>query len=229
MINAKAVAGAVLVLMLLSVSCSAYYISGTVTDIDTDDALNNVRITYWKNNTLTTEEANTNAVGFYNLSSLTNGTYIVHGYRPDYLYNNSSSTPIAGASVPFVNLTLVNFRMPKTSTDVPNISEDASDAFIEALGGGNWTDNLFNFSGSMLSMSIPYTAIMGNLFFLFLFGAPFLMAWLRQANAAIPTVWGLVVGGTMLLFLPLEYRFIATLILVLAIVGGLWMVFKERF
>ena len=225
----KLLLGTALVVLLLAECSTAYYINGTVTDIDTDVPLDNVLITYWKNGTRMTEETETNAAGFYNLTTLTNGTYLVHGYRPDYLYNNSSSTSITGASVGFVNFSLVNFKLPKTAIEVPNVSEDAYEAFEDAMGGGCWTENLFNWSGSMTALSMPYTAIMGNLFFLFLFGMPFLMAWIRQNNTAIPMVWGLVVGGSMLLFLPLEYRFTATLILVLAIVGGLWMVFKERF
>ena len=218
-----------LLLVALNVS-SAYFVNGTVKDIDTDGALNGVLITYWKNGTLiSTDSTTTNVLGFYNLTTLTNGTYIVHGYRPDYLYNNSTSVTITGASVGFTNISLVCFRMPKTAASIPNISTAAYDAFDAAMGSGNWTDNLFNFSGSMSALSLPFVTVMGNLFFLFLFGMPFLMAWLRQSNTAIPMVWGLVVGGAMLLFLPLEYRFTASLMLVLAIVGGLWMVFKERF
>ena len=228
MINAKVVVGAILVLMVFCVPCGAYYITGNVSDCSTGEKLDGVFITIL-NNSLSAVNDTTNTSGMYVLYGVTNGSHYVHAYRGDYQANTAAAVAIWGNDYTCNNITLLNYKLPKTASSVPNVSEDAADEFTDALGGGNWTDNLFNFSGAMLAISMSYTAVMGNLFFLFLFGAPFLMAWLGQANAAIPTVWGLVVGGTMLLFLPLEYRFVATLILVLAIVGGLWMVFKERF
>jgi len=188
--------------------------------------------------TTTQDMLSTNAavfkIGYWNYNGGTAGTDVYNWVRirkfiapgPAFSSAGAEETPPPPPPPPFSYDT---YRMTKTNTSVPPLDNDAADEFSDSLGGGEWRYNNFNFTQSMSALSLPYTSMLGNLFFLFLFGMPFLMAWIRQNNTAIPMVWGLVVGGSMLLFLPLEYRFTATLILVLAIVGGLWMVFKERF
>ena len=199
-------------------------ITGYVKDYYTSTVLKNVLCTL----NVTSETTYTNSAGYYNFSGLNSSLdYFIHAYRGDYKSNNSAVVTTLPAHN--TNITLLSFKLPKATTHIPNISEEAYDEFSDALGSGNWTENLFNWSGAMTALSMPYTAIMGNLFLLLLFSAPFLMAWIRTGSTAIPTVWGLIFGSAVLIYLPSSYRLTAVLILVLSIVGGLWMVFKERF
>jgi len=78
------------------------------------------------------------------------------------------------------------------------------------------------------AVSAPFTNQVGNMFFLFIFAIPFLMQWLRQENMVIPCVIGIMLGGTMLGFMPAGYHLAGVALLALSVTGILYTVYKER-
>lgn len=64
----------------------------------------------------------------------------------------------------------------------------------------------------------PYTIVVGNIFYLFIYLVIFSMYWIRQGSITVPSVLGLIVGGAMIGMLPAEYQIYA--IAIIAIAGG---------
>lgn len=65
---------------------------------------------------------------------------------------------------------------------------------------------------------MPYTNIVGNVFYLFIYLIIFSMYWIRQGSITVPSVLGLIVGGAMIGMLPEEYQTYAIAIIMIA--GG---------
>lgn len=74
----------------------------------------------------------------------------------------------------------------------------------------------------------PYTSILGPYFWAILYCTVFVSLWIMQSNIAVPTVLGILFGAWMLAALPAAYVGPATIILALAIAGGLFYVYKQR-
>jgi hypothetical protein len=203
-----------LLTMAFVLSASGYTLSGYVTDVDSGAFLNGTLVN------ITIAKDYTNISGYYEFSGLSNGTYLIHAYKFSYQAKNVSVT-IAGTNKT-QNITLNSWGLDPASSDIVTVSEESYNEFEDAVMDFNW-------SASLLALTSPYTAMMGNFFFLILFALPFLMAWIRQSNVIIPTIWGFTIGGIMLMFLPKEYVGMAVLFLILSFVAVMYGVFKERF
>lgn len=64
----------------------------------------------------------------------------------------------------------------------------------------------------------PYTIVVGNVFYLFIYLVIFSMYWIRQGSITVPSVLGLITGSAMIGMLPEEYQIYA--IAIIAIAGG---------
>jgi hypothetical protein len=73
----------------------------------------------------------------------------------------------------------------------------------------------------IFGLTAPYTNLLGGMFFVFLFGVPYLIMWIRQKNLTIPSIIGVIFGSWMLVQLPAAYMLPAIGILALAIAGGI--------
>ena len=217
----KIVLGTVLLLLLLIVTISSanYNISGYVKgtdDLGVVSTLDNVNV-YTTNKT-----DDTNSSGYYLLTNFTNGSYEVNVFRGDF-YPNTTTVIVNGtANETNNNFSLVCYKLTKATTGLDNLDEEPYDELQTAIDD-------YDFTAFVVALSLPYVNIMGNIFFLLLFGMPFMMAWIRQQAVIIPVIWGIILGSTIELFLPQEYGLIAKLILVLSILGIFYLVFKERF
>lgn len=76
--------------------------------------------------------------------------------------------------------------------------------------------------------TIPYTNIMGNIFFLMLYSLAFLAIWMRQQNVLIPSILGLIVGSILILWLPADYQIAAVGFLSIGIAGVMYSIYVER-
>ncbi|MDD3098873.1 MAG: PKD domain-containing protein [Bacilli bacterium] len=73
----------------------------------------------------------------------------------------------------------------------------------------------------IFGLAEPYTDLIGGMFYLFLFGVPYLIMWIRQKNLTIPSIIGVIFGSWMLVQLPAAYMLPAIGVLALAIAGGI--------
>ena len=121
----------------------------------------------------------------------------------------------------------------KTNEHVDTIDDSAYYALLNALVGQTFEGSINesaepNFIEFGKSVTIPYTNILGSLFFVIFFGAFFIMMWLRQGNIAIPSTIGIIVGGVLLKYAPAEFRLPAILFISFNIFGIIYTLLKER-
>lgn len=64
----------------------------------------------------------------------------------------------------------------------------------------------YDFQGFIKASVLPYTALIGNVFYLFIWLVIFSMYWIRQGSITIPSVLGLILGGAVIGMLPEEYH-----------------------
>ena len=96
-----------------------------------------------------------------------------------------------------------------------------SKEFDNFTGNESWD----NFTSMVETM---YTDVWGNVFYLFIFGIPILMLWLRQENIILPIVMGLIVGVAGFSLLPPEYRVVSITFLGLSFAAIAFTIFKSR-
>jgi hypothetical protein len=74
----------------------------------------------------------------------------------------------------------------------------------------------------------PFTGTFGSIFYLFVFGTPLLMLYIRQDSLATPTTIMFLFGSMMLFMLPAQWQAIGGALMVLGLLGALFKLFKER-
>lgn len=74
----------------------------------------------------------------------------------------------------------------------------------------------------------PYTSVFGSIFYLFIFGTPLLMLYIRQDSLAAPTTIMFLFGSMVLFMLPAQWQAIGGALMVLGLLGALFRLFKER-
>ena len=121
----------------------------------------------------------------------------------------------------------------KTNETLSTLDDSAYEYMLNAFTGQteggvineSATPNFLRFAEGI---TLPFTAIVGNLFFALFFAAFFYMMWLRQENILIPSTIGIITGGLLLGFAPAEFRLAAILFISLSIFGVIYMLLKER-
>lgn len=78
------------------------------------------------------------------------------------------------------------------------------------------------------AMANPYTRMIGAIFYLFIFGIPLMMMYIRQDNMTLPTTLLILFGSMIIMMLPPQWQIIAGAILTLGFVGILFKLYKER-
>jgi hypothetical protein len=106
------------------------------------------------------------------------------------------------------------------------LEEPIDETGFEMLEGSfddepSWTD----FTGAI---SHPYTSMVGSIFFLFLFGLPLLMIYIRQDAINIPATIMFMFGAVILFLLPPQWLLIGEALMALALFGAMYKIYKER-
>ncbi len=108
------------------------------------------------------------------------------------------------------------------ATHAENVDETAYDMIQESIAGEP------SFQGLMQAVSHPYTQALGLIFYLFLFGLPLLMMYIRQDSMTIPATLMFIIGGVIIAMLPSQWQIIAGALMGLALFGMLYKLYKER-
>lgn len=85
-----------------------------------------------------------------------------------------------------------------------------------------------DFHGVMKAVSYPYLDTFGLIFYLFLFGLPLLMIYIRTDKIQIPATLMYLLGGVIIAVLPAQWQGIAGAMMGIALLGMLYSLFKER-
>ncbi len=78
------------------------------------------------------------------------------------------------------------------------------------------------------AMAHPFVQMVGAIFYLFIFGIPLLMMYIRQDNMTLPTTLLLLFGSIIIFMLPPQWQIIAGALMTLGFVGILFKLYKER-
>jgi len=92
----------------------------------------------------------------------------------------------------------------------------------------NLTNASFDPQNMTSVATYPYTNVLGTLFWGFLFGILFLMLWMRSEDVTIPALLGLIIGGSMWVFMPAEWVQMAASLTVISFAGLIYSLIKGR-
>lgn len=130
-----------------------------------------------------------------------NGTGL-YGVTPDYIWQVVCQRELATGSV----------------ETFPEYADDLQDS----ISGEP------NFEKFCKVIVLPFTGTFGSIFYLFVFGTPLLMLYIRQDSLATPTTIMFLFGSMMLFMLPAQWQAIGGALMVLGLLGALFKLFKER-
>lgn len=119
----------------------------------------------------------------------------------------------------------IEWRVPilrtMASAPVPTVNQSAYENIYEAT-------EALDFMAWISATTGPYTATLGNYFYLFLWLMVFSALWIRQGSITLPSVLGLVLGGAVIGMLPEEYRVYSIALIALGAIAVLYLIFTER-
>lgn len=122
-----------------------------------------------------------------------------------------------------INLSPGWIQRETTATPQATINENAYDQFDDAMNAANpsWMD----FTDAIAN---PYIATIGSIFYLFLFGVPLLMIYIRQDSMNVPATVVFMFGTFIITLLPPQWQTIGLGLLALALFGAVYSFMKER-
>lgn len=109
-----------------------------------------------------------------------------------------------------------------TAETVPTFSDTSYQMLIDSI---DYPPNMEDFGKAMAS---PFVQMVGVIFYLFIFGIPLLMMYIRQDNMTLPTTLLLLFGSIIIFMLPPQWQIIAGALMTLGFVGILFKLYKER-
>lgn len=132
-------------------------------------------------------------------------------------------TNVNGSTLQITWNVFVKIGVSTGADEVATLSSEPYDVLITAISGENP-----DFEGVLSASTMPYTNIVGNVFYLIIICVPLFMLWIRQENKIIPVVLGLSLGGIFLMFMPEQYIPTAILLILISVTGILYTLFKQR-
>ena len=85
-----------------------------------------------------------------------------------------------------------------------------------------------NISSMAATSAKPYTDIVGAIFYGIVFGLIFLMMWLRQEDITVPSIVGLLIGGSIWSLMPPDWRPVAYSLMIVSFGGLMYSIIKGR-
>lgn len=110
-----------------------------------------------------------------------------------------------------------------TATPQPTCNESHFEQLDDSMQATNP-----DFTEFTEAIAAPYIHMIGSVFFLFLFGLPLLMIYIRQDSIHIPATFMFLFGAFVLVLMPPQFVMIGTALLALALFGAIYSYVKER-
>ena len=105
---------------------------------------------------------------------------------------------------------------------VPTFTDTSYQMLLDSI---DYPPNMEDFGKAMAH---PFVQMLGVIFYLFIFGIPLLMMYIRQDNMTLPTTLLLLFGSIIIFMLPPQWQIIAGALMTLGFVGILFKLYKER-
>ena len=109
-----------------------------------------------------------------------------------------------------------------TADTIPTFSDTSYQMLLDSK---DYPPNMEDFGKAMVH---PFVQMVGVIFYLFIFGIPLLMMYIRQDNMTLPTTLLLLFGSIIIFMLPPQWQIIAGALMTLGFVGILFKLYKER-
>jgi hypothetical protein len=97
------------------------------------------------------------------------------------------------------------------------------DELLESIEGvePDWGEAIDSLLGT-------YTDIGGPIAIIILLAIPFIMMWLMQGRVVIPATIGIILSYIVGVYMPVEYKPITTIFIVLYIISIVWAILRDR-
>ena len=118
---------------------------------------------------------------------------------------------------------LIEQEMAGAGDTITELNMTAYDSIIDVVGSEDPDYEAFLFA-----LTMPHTSIIGSLFYVILYGVPFLFIWIGQGSAKIPAVLGCMLAPVMLGAFNADYIGITVLLILLTLFGLIYTLYKER-
>lgn len=105
---------------------------------------------------------------------------------------------------------------------VPTFTDTSYQMLLDSI---DYPPNMEDFGKAMVH---PFVQMVGVIFYLFIFGIPLTMMYIRQDNMTLPTTLLLLFGSIIIFMLPPQWQIIAGALMTLGFVGILFKLYKER-
>jgi len=109
-----------------------------------------------------------------------------------------------------------------TAQTVPTFSDTSYTMLLDSI---DYPPNMEDFGKAIAH---PFVRMIGTIFYLFIFGIPLLMMYIRQDSMTLPTTLLLLFGSVIIFMLPPQWQIIAGALMTLGFVGILFKLYKER-
>ena len=125
------------------------------------------------------------------------------------------------------SITIISGRESRPIATTPPI-ELESDGIFKATDSLTPNENgMPDITGFIMSMSKPFTDMIGAWFYFVLFAVPYLIIWIRQKNIIIPSILGVLFAAWVLIQLPAAALPAAIALITLSVTGGLYGIYVK--
>lgn len=130
-------------------------------------------------------------------------------------YYNLTAYNAGGQSTEF----RIRVDRPLATTVVEKLNTTTYESFINA------TEN-DSIDGALTALTMPYTDLVGKMFYLIVFCIPFLFMYIQTRGTAILTALALIIGSTMIMWLPDQFKLFVAAVIGLSLAGCLYKISK---
>lgn len=118
---------------------------------------------------------------------------------------------------------LIEQKMAGAGDVITEINMTSYDSILDVF-----TSEDPDFEAFLFALTMPHTSIIGSLFYVILYGMPFLFIWLAQGSAKIPAALACMLAPVMLGSFNPDYIGISVLLILLTLFGVIYSLYKER-
>ena len=146
--------------------------------------------------------------------------YIFRSWTDTYYHNVTVKATTATGEVSLTWFPVVERSTAITRTET--INGTAYDNMMDSLEGDT------DYIAFLSAMTVPFTNIIGAMFYVLIWGFYFGMVWIRQESVYVPSIVGLICGVVLFVYLPSNFAVAGTSLLVLSAASAIFNLYRER-
>lgn len=113
-------------------------------------------------------------------------------------------------------------KIETTAQTVPTFTDTSYQMLLDSI---DYPPDMEDFGKALAH---PFVQMLGVIFYLFIFGIPLTMMYIRQDGMTLPTTLLFLFGSVIIFMLPPQWQIIAGALMTLGFVGILFKLYKER-